>query len=93
MGQQVVDEQDRIARVFTDGDVDAAAIGFIDDANQGQGQADPLIFQQAAIVMGLEVDDFIFFDDRHSLDVQPRAVDMGADDFQPFFDGVGADDG
>ena len=43
--------------------------------------------------MGLEVDDFIFFDDRHSLDVQPRAVDMGADDFQPFFDGVGADDG
>ena len=43
--------------------------------------------------MGLEIDDFILFDDRHGLDIQARAVDMGADDFQPFFDGGRADDG
>ena len=93
MRQEVVDEQDGIARVFADGNIDAAAVGFIDDADQRQGQADPLVFQQAAVIMGLEVDDFVLFDNGHGLDVQPRAVDMGADDFQPLFDGVRADDG
>ena len=36
MGQEVIDEEDGIVRIFTDGDVDSCSICLIDDADEGE---------------------------------------------------------
>ena len=52
MGQEVIDEEDGIVRIFADGDVDSRSVGFVDDADEGEGHADPLVLQDAAVIMG-----------------------------------------
>ena len=68
-----------------------------DDAAQGEGRAGPLVFLDAPVVVGAEVDDAVLFVDGIGFQVEAGRVDVGADDLDAgghrFFADDGEDDG
>ena len=80
MRQQVSDGEHRIAGIFAQHDLDECAVLFDDHAVQGERPGQPLIFADAAVVVGLGLPDAHLFLKRALLEVKARGVGMGADE-------------
>ena len=93
MGQQVGNHQDRLVLVLTDGDGDAGAVGLADHAVNGQGDGDPLILLDAAVVVGLEVCHLGIFVQGIGLQVHIGSIDMGGADIGTHIQLLSTDDG
>ena len=54
---------------------------------------DPLVFLDAAVVVGLEIGHLVLLIEGHLLQVDPRGVHMGSGDHRALGEGLSADDG
>ena len=85
MREEVGDGQNGIIWLLADVQLDFRAVFLEDDAMEGEREGDPLVFLDAAIVMRVEQDELVVFVERRRLEVETRAVDMGADEFEAVF--------
>ena len=85
MDQKVCDVYDRIIFIFTDGNVDYAAVFFCDHAVDREWKSYPLIFLDTAIVVGIEVCKVCVFIQRILFYVETWGVDVCAEDVHTFF--------
>jgi len=82
MRQQIEHREDGIALVFADADRDDPPVHIDDGAVQGQGPGQPLVFLEAAVIVGLHKRDLTFLVQRVLLQIQMRGVGMGRDQAQ-----------
>ena len=80
VGQQVGDGEDGFPGFFAKGHADALAVFQHHHAVQGQGPGQPLVFADAAVVVGLGLGHAGLFQQRALLEVQAGAVGMGGDE-------------
>ena len=90
--QQVGDDELRVALVLADVHGDGRAVALDDDAVEGQRDGGPLVLLDAAVVVGLEEREFLFFIERVRFEVEPRGVDVGRRDAQTLVQGLFAED-
>ena len=64
MDQQVADTEDRIRWIHSDIDFCLFSVPGIDDTYKGQGNAGPLVFLDAPVVVGAEINYAVLFIDR-----------------------------
>ncbi len=91
VGQQIGDAEDRVIRVLADGDGDGGAVPLRHHAVEGKGNGGPLVFLDAAVVVGFEVAQLLLLHQGVGLQVQAGAVDVGGLDAHPLPDIQGAD--
>ena len=89
--QQVGDAEHGVTFVFAHVHLDDAAVFLGDYAMDGQGQRDPLVFLDAAVIVRVKQRESARFIQRVLLDVQAGAVNVSAKDVQAFFHGAAAD--
>ena len=92
MNEQIGDIEHGIASFITDAHINFAAVGAMDDAVQREGLASPLIFFDAAVVMGLEQGEFAVFIERMRFEIESWRIDVRADDVHAGFQRTLADD-
>ena len=80
MDEQVGDVENGVIVFEADIDIDFFPVFREDDAAQGEGRAGPLVFLDAPVVVGAEVDDAVLFVDGIGFQVEAGRVDVGADD-------------
>ena len=90
--EDVGDHEDGIAGPVADGDVDLRAVLAHDHAVEGERQGEPLVLLDAAVHVGVEVDDAVLGVDGPGLEVEPRGVGVAADDADALRGGRLADD-
>ena len=78
--EQVGDVENGVVVFEADIDIDFFSVFREDDAAQGEGRAGPLVFLDAPVVVGAEVDDAVLFVDGIGFQVEAGRVDVGADD-------------
>jgi hypothetical protein len=78
--------------IFPDGKLHVRTIGLKDHPVDGQGPGQPLIFLDAAVIMGLQEGQVRVFVKGILFQVQARRVDVGRDDAQPLRQGPPAPD-
>ena len=93
MGQQVRDDQLGIAFIAADVHCDSGAIRQRHHAVKLHRDGHPLIFADAAVVVGLEIGQLIVLIQRVGLQIQPGRVDVGGGDLGPLAHGLAADMG
>ena len=80
MGQDVTDDEYGIRLVLAQADRDGRSVLPADHAVQGERQGQPLVFLDATVVMGIQVNQKILFVEGILLDVQPGRVNVRAED-------------
>ena len=80
MRQQIGNGEHGFVFVFAEADADDFAVGFHDDAVNGQRTGKPLILAQAAVVVGFGLSHAHLFHERMLLEVEAGAVGVGADE-------------
>ena len=83
VGQQIRDHQPGVSLVGADIHLHGGAVPQRRDAMELQGDGDPLVFADAAVVMGLEVGQLPVLIQGIGLQVQPGGVDVGGGDLTP----------
>ena len=79
MGEEVGDDEFRVARLVAHADLDALDLALVADADnaaQLERNGSPLILFNAAVVMGLEKGHAVVLVERHSADVDARRIQM-----------------
>ena len=87
MGQKIRDGEHGLARLFPQNDRNALAVVAYDDAMQRERPGQPLVFVNAAVIVGLCLSYTDLFGQRALLEIQPGAVGMGADQPHTFREG------
>ena len=82
MGQQIGNHQNGVALVLADGDRDHRAVGAVHHAVERQRNGRPLVFLDAAVIVGLQVADLGILVQGIGLDVQPGRVHVGGADIR-----------
>ena len=90
VGQEVQHGKDRVMGVLADGELHPGAVGLDDHPVDGQGPGQPLVFLDAAVVVGLQKGQVGVFIERVLFQVQPGRVDVGGHDAQPLGQGPAA---
>ena len=93
MGQQVGDDQLGVAAIGTDVHLHPAAVLQRDDAPQLQGNGDPLVLADTAIIVGLEESQLAVLIQGIGLQIQPGRIDMGGGDLGAVRQGLLSDIG
>ena len=86
--QQILNGEHRVGLVFADDHGPNLAVRERHHAMQRQGTGQPLIFVNAAVVVGLGLAHPHLFDERTLLEVQPGAVGVGADQMKALGQGA-----
>ena len=81
--RQVGDDEGRLARVVSHRHPDGGAVLEIHPSHQRKGQVRPLVRFDAAVVVRLQERVAFFLVDGSSLELDPRRIDMGANDTEP----------
>ena len=88
MGQKVRDDQPGIAGIGPHGNLHRGAVFHRHHAMELQGNGDPLVLADPAVVMGLEIGQFTVLIERVGLEVQPWRVDVGRSDLRTLRQGL-----
>ena len=91
MGQQVVDVDDRVGILLTDDHIHNGAVLLCHHSVQGQGDGDPLVLADTAIVAGLEEGKAAVLIQGGLLHIQPGVVYVGGGDPYAAVDRLRAD--
>ena len=90
--EEVRDAHHGVVLVLADDHVHHGAVLLGHHAVEGQGQGDPLVLLDAAVVVGVQVDKLRVLVEGVLLQVHAGAVDVGAHDVEALFKGLLADD-
>ena len=93
MGEQVGHHEFRLIRLVTDGHIDLAAVAADDHAVQGEGDCRPLVFFDAAVIMGFEQGHLKILIKRVGLEIQAGGVNVRRGNPHALAHALFADDG
>ena len=93
MGQQVGDHQDGVALILADGNRDHSAVRPVHHAVERQRNSRPLVFLDAAVIVGLQVADLGILVQGVGLDVQSGGIHVGGADVRALAQRLGTDNG
>ena len=91
MGQQIRDHEHRIVFLLAHGQADRCPVLSDDDPVQRQRKRKPLVFFDAAVVVGIQVNISGFLVAGNLFQVQTRGIDVRSDDVHPLFQRICAD--
>ena len=92
MGEKIVDDEFRVAFVFSDIDADNASVLFDKNAVKGERGRRPLILSYTAVVMGLEKTEFDLLVKRIGFQIETGRIDMRGSDVYTAFTRLFTDD-
>lgn len=92
MRQKICNAENRVARFLADADIHAFPVLQHNGAVQRQRQRGPLIFADAAVIMGFEKRHAALFIKGRGLEIQPRRIDMRRCQANAAFQRLGSDD-